>query len=102
MSANQLDVQKWSSFWEDTEEDGYSSTAINVDHPIKLTRIAIRALLGEGKEGVVCVISSLAGLVATYACPMYCATKHAIVGFVKSMAACEDMEGVKVTTICPW
>lgn len=95
-------LQKWSSFWNDTEENGYDSVAINVDHPIKLTRIAIQALLGKNKKGVVCILASVAGLAGTYAVPLYCATKHAMVGFVKSMKLCDELEGVKVTAICPW
>lgn len=35
------------------------------------------------------------------AAPLYCATKHAIVGFVKSMGATESLTGVKITTLCP-
>jgi len=35
------------------------------------------------------------------AAPMYCATKHAIVGFVKSLAPTEPLTGVKITTLCP-
>jgi short-subunit dehydrogenase len=35
------------------------------------------------------------------AAPLYCATKHAMVGFVKSMKDTEALTGVKVTTICP-
>jgi short-subunit dehydrogenase len=33
--------------------------------------------------------------------PLYCATKHAMVGFVKSMRDTEPLTGVKVTTVCP-
>lgn len=32
---------------------------------------------------------------------MYCATKHAVVGFVKSLKDSEPITGVKVTAICP-
>lgn len=74
---------------------------INVNHPIKLTRIAMRALLGRDKKGVVLMIASVAGLAGLYASPLYCATKHAIVGFVKSMAEADRLEGVKVVAICP-
>jgi short-subunit dehydrogenase len=35
------------------------------------------------------------------AAPLYCATKHAIVGFVKSLGATESLTGVKITTLCP-
>ncbi|OBT94063.1 hypothetical protein VE01_07170 [Pseudogymnoascus verrucosus] len=51
----------WSNFWNDTEHDRYAELDINVTHPIKLTRIAIRALLRKNKKGVVVVVASIAG-----------------------------------------
>lgn len=48
-----------------------------------------------------CIIASLGGLGGSIAAPLYCATKHAIVGFVKSMTTSESFTGVKITTICP-
>lgn len=74
---------------------------INVNHPIKMARIAMRALLRADKKGVVLMIASMAGLAGMYASPLYCATKHAIVGFVKSMADADEFEGVKVVAVCP-
>ena len=61
----------------------------------------MRALLGRDKPGVVVVISSVAGLRGAYICPLYCATKFAMVGFVKSMAYADEDQGVKVVCICP-
>ncbi|PYH30895.1 15-hydroxyprostaglandin dehydrogenase [Aspergillus neoniger CBS 115656] len=91
----------WSSFWEDSETTDYACIDINVNHPIKLTRLAIRALLGKDKKGVVCLVSSIAGINASIRSPLYCASKHAIWGFVKSMTMLDQLEGVKVTSICP-
>jgi NAD(P)-dependent dehydrogenase (short-subunit alcohol dehydrogenase family) len=93
----------WSNFWDDTEDDQghYAAVSINVEHPIKLTRIAIRSLLSENKKGVVLCVSSLSGLRSKYGSVLYCATKHAIVGFVKGMGLAEELEGVKVVAICP-
>ncbi|KAJ5767452.1 NAD(P)-binding protein [Penicillium manginii] len=93
---------KWSNFWQDPEDETYDSIAINVNHPMKLTRIAIQALLSRNKKGVVCIIGSIAGLAGNYAVPLYCASKHAVTGFVRSMAPCEELEGVKITAMCPW
>jgi len=92
---------KWSAFWDDTEEDGYTQVDINVNHPLKLSRIAIRALLRKNKKGVILVVASLAGYQGTFSVPLYVTTKHAVVGFVRSMAALEDMEGIKVTAVAP-
>ncbi|KAK2810058.1 hypothetical protein FQN50_003252 [Emmonsiellopsis sp. PD_5] len=95
-----------SSFWHDnaTAEpipDHYLTLDINITHPIKLTRLAIRALQGRNKRGVVLLVSSIAGLDGYYVKPLYCATKHAIVGFVKSMGFAETQLGVKVVGVCP-
>lgn len=48
----------FSNFWLDTEEDGYKQVEINVSHPIKLTRLAIKKSLGKGKRASVCIIVS--------------------------------------------
>ncbi|KAI9808860.1 MAG: hypothetical protein M1827_007183 [Pycnora praestabilis] len=91
----------WSNFWDDTETERYAEVDININHPIKLTRIAMRALLSKDKKGVVLSLASGAGLQGIYPTPLYCATKHALVGFTKSMEAADRLEGVKVVTICP-
>ncbi|KAK3710342.1 hypothetical protein LTR37_010408 [Vermiconidia calcicola] len=91
----------WTSFWHDSEEEHYALTDINLDHPIKLTRIAMRTLVSEDRKGVVIPIASVGGLAASYSYPIYIATKHAIVGFTKSMKMAEKYEGVKVVTVCP-
>ncbi|KAI9792870.1 MAG: hypothetical protein M1835_007628 [Candelina submexicana] len=91
----------WSNFYDDTETERYAEVDINVNHPIKLTRIAMRALLGKDKKGVVLIIASVCGLLGTYSAPLYTATKHAMVGFTKSMAAADRLEGVKIVAICP-
>ncbi len=67
---------KWSSFLYDEEDEFYMQMRINAEHPIKLTRIAMRSLLGANKPGVVCLVASGAGVVGTYAAALYCATKY--------------------------
>ncbi|KAH9833902.1 Enoyl-(Acyl carrier protein) reductase [Teratosphaeria destructans] len=93
---------RWSNFWDDTEnDDGYKLFRINVDHPIKLTRLAMRALLGAGKQGVLCLVASTAGIRASYFASLYTASKHAIVGFAKAMGQADGDEGVKIVCILP-
>lgn len=74
---------------------------INVDHPIKLTRLAFRALVGANKKGAVALVASGAGLYGVYLAALYCASKHAIVGLAKSLGPADEEEGVKVVCICP-
>jgi len=68
---------------------------------LKLSRIAIRALLRKNKKGVVLITASLAGFMGTYSAPLYCTTKHAVVGFVRSMAELDPLEGIKVCCVAP-
>ena len=68
---------------------------------IKLTRLAIRALLGSNKTGVVVLIASIAGYSKQYAAPIYSATKHAVVGFTRSLGSAQELQGVKVVSVCP-
>lgn len=91
----------WSSFLHDSEETHYKTMSINAEHPIKLTRIAMRSLLGADKPGVVLLVASTAGIKGSYTAPLYCATKHAVVGFTKSMAQSDDQENVKVVCVLP-
>ncbi|NXI29254.1 PGDH dehydrogenase, partial [Sterrhoptilus dennistouni] len=56
-----------------------------------------------GDGGVIINISSLAGLMPAAFQPVYCATKHGVIGFTRSIALAADMEnyGVRLNTICP-
>ena len=75
----------WSNFWDDNEDEFYKTVQINLNHPIKLTRLATRALLSAHKKGVVCLVASTAGIRGNFFLPLYAATKHGVVGFTKSV-----------------
>ncbi|KAK5313146.1 hypothetical protein LTR70_007764 [Exophiala xenobiotica] len=92
---------RWSNFWNDSEDGSYKTIAINVEHPIKLTRLAMRALLGARKKGVVVLVASTAGIRGNYLASLYSASKHAIVGFTKSMGQADPEEGVRIVCVCP-
>jgi len=92
---------KWSNYWDDLDEKSYKTIAINVEHPIKLSRLAMRALAGAQKKGVVCLVASTAGIRGNYLASLYSASKHAIVGFTKSMGQADPEEGVRIVCICP-
>ncbi|KAL9069518.1 MAG: hypothetical protein Q9157_006126 [Trypethelium eluteriae] len=105
-----------SNWWADNGESSYAtldiskfhgvahekaSNGLDVTHPLQLGRIALRALLRNNIKGVVVHVASLAGLYGRYAHPLYCASKHALVGFVKSMASADPQEGIKFVAVCP-
>ena len=68
---------------------------------MKLTRIAVRALLGKNNPGVVLVIASIAGLSAGYSAALYFTSKNGLVGFARGMAQADEDENIKVVAICP-
>ncbi|KPI34656.1 2,5-dichloro-2,5-cyclohexadiene-1,4-diol dehydrogenase [Cyphellophora attinorum] len=98
----------WSNFWDEgmveghpDYEGGYRTMRINVDHPIHLTRLALKALAGANKQGVVCLVASTAAIRAGYLFSLYSASKWAIRGFAKSMAQADVEEGVRVVCVMP-
>lgn len=91
----------WSNFWNDDEDESYKALRINVEHPIKFTRLAMRALAGSDKQGVVCLVASTAGIRGNYFAALYATSKHAIVGFAKSMGQADPKQGVKVVCVLP-
>lgn len=90
-----------SSFFQDNDKEYYKAMRINADHPIKLTRIAMRSCLGANKPGVVLLVASMAGVAGFYGSPLYCASKHAVIGFTKSMAQAEKDENIKIVCVMP-
>lgn len=68
---------------------------------MKLTRIAIKSLLKANKKGVILIVASLAGYQGAFGAPLYCASKHAVVGFVRSMAELDKYESIKVVLSAP-
>lgn len=91
----------WSNFWDDETSGAYKTMRINVDHPIKFTRLAMRALAGAEKQGVVVLVASTAAIRANYLACLYTSSKHAVIGFAKSMGQADIEEGVRVSCILP-
>jgi NAD(P)-dependent dehydrogenase (short-subunit alcohol dehydrogenase family) len=62
-------------------------------------RECARRLMPHGGS-IVCT-ASLAGLVGMPFDPMYTATKHAVVGFVRAASAGLDAHGIRINALCP-
>ena len=76
--------------------------AVNLTAPMILTRLLLPGMIARG-GGHVVNISSLAGLVGTPYGEVYCATKHGLVGFTRSLRLTAEAEGygVGASVICP-
>jgi 3-hydroxybutyrate dehydrogenase len=94
-------IQAWSHFWNDTESQSYKTILVNVEHPVKTTRLAIRAFLKARKPGVIVHISSIAGQVTRLSTPIYCATKAFVNHFVRAFGALQELEKIRVIAVAP-
>jgi NAD(P)-dependent dehydrogenase (short-subunit alcohol dehydrogenase family) len=63
------------------------------------TRECARRLMPKG--GAIVATASLAGLVGMPYDPMYTATKHAVVGFVRAAAPGLAAHGIRISALCP-
>lgn len=83
-----------------TDEQWHRIFRVNVDHVFFGIRATAPALRRRGGGVIVCT-ASLAGLMAIAADPLYGATKHAVVGLVRSAAPLLESRGVRLQAVCP-
>lgn len=89
-------------FWNDRDEAShYRLLDVNLVHPVKLTRIAIRRMQKARKPGVVLHQSSIVALKASPVLPLYAISKAALSHFVRCMAPLHKMSGIKVVAVAP-
>lgn len=77
----------------------------NVDGVVFGARAAVRQMrtrpMRAGTRGVIVATASLAGLVAFPPDPVYTLTKHAVVGFIRSIAPTLRTDGITAHAVCP-
>ncbi|SMR48945.1 unnamed protein product [Zymoseptoria tritici ST99CH_1A5] len=89
----------------------YATLDINITHPIRTTQLAISRWLNPSvgnKSGKVSAsnpkrvvhISSIAGQTPSFSVPLYTASKHAISGFIRSLAEL-DILHIRVNGVAP-
>lgn len=74
--------------------------AVNVLSAMALARGAVPVMLAQGRGSIVNV-ASVGGLVSHPLNVAYCASKHALVGFSRSLRLELKGSGVSVTAVCP-
>ncbi|MGE2716082.1 SDR family oxidoreductase [Mycolicibacterium litorale] len=79
------------------------SLAVNVDGVVFGARAAVRTMrtVDGALDRAILATSSLAGLMPWHPDPVYSLGKHAVVGFMRSIAPNLSAEGIAVHTICP-
>jgi NAD(P)-dependent dehydrogenase (short-subunit alcohol dehydrogenase family) len=90
------------SFWADVDKAShYKIFDINILHPLKLSRIAIRRFKQAQKHGVIVHFSSITAQIPSVVNPMYSVSKQAISQFVRCMAPLEELAGIRVVAVAP-
>jgi NAD(P)-dependent dehydrogenase (short-subunit alcohol dehydrogenase family) len=72
---------------------------VNVGGVFYGTRELFRSMAGRG--GRISVTASIASLAAHTQSPIYCASKWAVVGWVRAIAPSMSVEGVQINAVCP-
>jgi NAD(P)-dependent dehydrogenase (short-subunit alcohol dehydrogenase family) len=81
-----------------TIDDYRRIVGVNVDGVV----FGIQALAPRMRAGSVFVVTaSLAGLIPMASDPLYVLTKHAVVGYARSMAEVLEPRGIRVNLVCP-
>ena len=82
-----------------TDEQYTRAVRANMDGVVYGVRELAARLMPNG--GSIVATSSLAGLTATPPDPIYALTKHAVIGFVRSVAPQLAAQGIRINALCP-
>jgi short-subunit dehydrogenase len=97
---NNTGVAKYGSFLQNTVEDYDWMMDTNMRSTFLFTRALLPGMV-ERKSGTVIVVSSQAGLNGYANEAVYCATKHAQVGFAEALDREYREHNIKVSLLCP-
>jgi 2-hydroxycyclohexanecarboxyl-CoA dehydrogenase len=97
---NNAGIAQSAPFLKTTDEMIDRLMAVNVTSAFRCTRAALPSMIELG-WGRVVNISSIAGLHGAAYITAYCATKHALVGFTRALAAETARQGITVNAVCP-
>lgn len=111
--------ENWSSFWyppgsgmtvDTLDTSSYKTLDINITHPIRSAQMAISEFLNpdDPKDKAsatnpkrIIMTSSIAGQIYGIFVPLYFASKHAIMGFTRSMGILEESHSIRVNGVAP-
>jgi NAD(P)-dependent dehydrogenase (short-subunit alcohol dehydrogenase family) len=86
--------------WEQDREGWRASMAVNLDAPFELTRGLVGGMVEAG-WGRIVTISSTAGQVGAPAMAPYCASKHGVIGLMRSVAQDVAPHGITCNAVLP-
>ena len=89
------------AFVEDFRPEHYRDlVSVNLDGVVYGMHAALEVFIKRG-SGAILATSSLAGLSESPINPLYAATKHAVIGLVRSVAPSVAEHGITVNALCP-
>lgn len=85
-----------------SEDDWDRAASLNLRTPVLMTQLALPLLRKADRgKGSIIFTSSVSGLVASPASPVYSAVKGGVVLFMKAIAVALGPEGIRANAICP-
>lgn len=99
--VNNAGTNRPGPFLETSTEDYDAVFSINVRASYFVAQAVARRLVAERRPGSIINMSSQMGHLGAAKRAVYCATKHAVEGMTKAMAAELGANGIRVNTICP-
>ena len=99
--VNSAGLARHAAALETTAADFDAVINLNLRGAYFLTQAVARGLIDAGKSGSLINISSQMAQVGGIDRAVYCASKHAVEGFTKSMAIEWGAHNIRVNTICP-
>ena len=86
--------------WEQDREGWRASMDVNLDAPFELTRLLVGDMV-KARWGRIVMISSTAGQLGAPAMSPYCASKHGLIGLMRSVAQDVARYGVTCNAVLP-
>jgi NAD(P)-dependent dehydrogenase (short-subunit alcohol dehydrogenase family) len=99
--VNNAGTNRPGPFVETTIKDYDDVFSINVRAAFFLSQAVAKRMIAAGAKGSIINMSSQMGHIGAARRTVYCATKHAMEGFTRAMAAELGPHGIRVNTICP-
>ena len=98
--VNNAGITHRGSVLETSDADWARVMDVNVTAVMRLSRAALRVMIGAGRGSIVNIASDFA-VVAGRGEAAYCASKGAVLQLTRAMAADHGRQGVRVNAVCP-